>query len=110
MRYALLVSAAVLFASAAHAQQPITLEPINVNASRIIDHRDIFGQKWQSVTSPSGVEYFAPGSVMETSTDSYMRSGIFGAKTSAKRCADGLPVRYEYNFPGGASCAADRPQ
>lgn len=102
-----LIAAALLVSSAANAQQ--TLPPVNVNATRLIEHNDVFGQKWQTVVSASGVEYFAPGSSMEKGADSFMRSGIYGAKTSAKRCDDGKPVRYEYNFPGGPSCAADRP-
>lgn len=102
MRYAL-IFASLLISSAAQAETRIYITP----AYQVETVNGLF-VTYRTITSPSGVVYFEPGSKMERGHLSFMQGDAKGG--GPRLCADGKPARMLATFPGGQNCAADRPQ
>lgn len=107
---AILLAAFACLATPAQAETRIDIvKPITVSSAApnytVQAYKGLFGETQTKAISPQGNAYVVPGSSMERSR-SYARNGFPDAGT----CPDGKPRRYEYHFPGGTTCAADRPQ
>lgn len=109
MRNLIILAALLAVAGTAQAQQPVTLEPINVTSSlnyTVQTYRGLFGETQAKAIGADGVAYVVPGSYMERG-----RAISDHGSPTPGNCPDGNPRRYPYHmFGGGDICAAGRPQ